>query len=251
MVKNNNESEMVKKMKKDLKPKLYFPIWNTIICSGPPLNLIFRYFLERDIKNPTIAIILTVIAVIWIIICWYLYVKEKNDFNKNWEEISIELQDLNLDEEPSKDIIGTILDILMTTTIASLILLIIFAFIAVVTKLNFLKFFVIFSLLVFLISAGGLIIVSSIQIISLIRVLIKGGKFKKALKRFILIYTLSFIILIIISFIVNKNLQWIQVILRSLLIAFPVFLSIEVIMFSKEIKKEYSLDTTTEENDSK
>jgi len=251
MVQDKNELEMVKKLKKDLKPKLYLPIWNTIICSGPPLNLIFRYFLVRDIKNPTAAIILTVIAMIWTIINWYWYVKERNDFNKNWEKISIELQTLNSQGEPSKDIIDTIFEILMITAIASLVMFFVFAAIGILTNLTFFKYLMLFSIIVLLITAGGLIIVSTILLFSFIRVVIKGGRLKKVLKRFILIYTLSFIILIIISFLIHKNPEWIKVILYSLLIALPIFLSTEVVIFYKAIKKEYSLNTSPDESDSK
>lgn len=78
----DDELEIVRELKEALKPDLYWPIWNTIICSGPPLNLIFRYFIEREIKDPTVAIILTVITTLWTIINWYWYVKERNDFKR-------------------------------------------------------------------------------------------------------------------------------------------------------------------------
>ncbi|MFL0248674.1 hypothetical protein [Candidatus Clostridium stratigraminis] len=251
MIQNNNELEIFKKLKKDLKPKLYWPIWNTIICSGPLLNLIFRYFLTRDMKNPTVAIILSVIAMIWTIIEWYWYVKERNDFNKNWGKVTIELQSLNIQDEPSKDIIGTIFDILMKTAIASLVLFFIFAAILIFAKYTFFKYLMIFSLLVFLLTAGGLIIVGTIMVFTFIRIIIKGGRLKEVLKRFILISTLSFIILIIINFIKYKNPEWIEAFLKSLLISLPTFLSIETFMLYKEIKKEYSLNTSPDEGDSK
>lgn len=96
MVQQKNELEIVKEFKKVLKPKLYWLIWNTIICSGPLLNLIFRYFIERSIKNPIVAIILTVIALIWVILNWYWYVKSRNDFKRDWQKISVELETLSL-----------------------------------------------------------------------------------------------------------------------------------------------------------
>ena len=82
MDQDNSESEIVKELKEVLKPSPFLPIWNTIICSGPPLNLIFRYFVERDIKDPTIAIILTVISIIVTVFSWYWYLKERNNFKK-------------------------------------------------------------------------------------------------------------------------------------------------------------------------
>lgn len=251
MAQDNNELVMVKKLKKDLKPKLYWPIWNTIICSGPPLNLIFRYFLVRDIKNPTVATILTVLAIVWIIINWYWYIKERNDFNKNWEKISIELHNLNLQEEPTKDRLDTIFDKLMITVIASLVMFFIFAAIVILAKLTFLKYLMLFSILVFLIAGGGLIIIGTILLFSFIRIVIKDRGLKKVLKRVTLIYTPSFIILIIISFIIHKNSEWIEVILYSLLITLSIFLSTEVLMIYKEIKKEYSSNTSPDECDSK
>ena len=251
MIKDNNELEMVKKLKKDLKPNLYLPIWNTIICSGPPLNLIFRYFLVRDIKNPTVAIIFTVLAMIWTIINWYWYIKERNDFNKNWEKFSIELLTLNPQEVPSKDIIDTIFEILMITAIASLVMFFVFAVIAILAKLTFLRYLALFSILVFLITCVGIIILSAIQLFKYIRIVIKDGRLKSVLKRFTLIYTLSFITLIIISFIIHKNPEWIEVILRSLSISFPIFMLTEVYIFYKEIKKEYTLNTSPHESDDK
>jgi hypothetical protein len=176
MVQDNNELEMVKKLKKDLKPKLYWPIWNTIICSGPPLNLIFRYFLVRDIKNPTAATILTVLGMIWTIINWYWYIKERNDFNKNWEKISIELHTLNPQEGPSKDIISTIFDILMITAIASLGLSLVFAAIVILAKLSLYIYLLLFCILIFIITGGVLIIVGTIQLFSIIRAMIKCGR---------------------------------------------------------------------------
>lgn len=237
-----------KKLEKDLKPKLYWPIWNTIICSGPPLNLIFRYFLIKDIKNPTSAIILTVIAMIWSIINWYWYVKERNNYNKSWEKTSVEFHALNPQEEHSKDIIGTIFDILMLTITTSLVMSIIFA-IAILAKLTFFKYLMLLSLLVFFITAGGLMIIGTIQLIRFIRIVIKGGRLKKVLRRVIVIYTLSFIILIIINFIIHKNLEWIEIAMHSVLITLPISVSTEVVMFCKEIKKDLSLNTSSEEDD--
>lgn len=248
MIQDNNELEIVKKMKNDLKPKLYWPIWTTIICSGPLLNLIFRYFIERDIKNPTAAVILTVIGMVWTILNWYWYVKDTNNFKKNWGKISAELHTLNLQEMPSKEIIDTIFDKLMITVIASLVMFFVFAAIVILGKLTFLKYFMLFCILIFLIAGGGLIIIGIIQLFSLIRIVIKCGRLKKVLKKFIIIYALSFFIVTIISFIIHKNPEWIKSIFNSLMITLPIFLSTEVVMFYKKIKQEYSLNSKREDD---
>ena len=179
MGEDSEKLQKINKLKKDLKPKLFWPIWNTIICSGPPLNLIFRYYLERDMKNPTAGIILTVIAMIWMVINWYWYVKERKDFKKNWEEILIELQDLDLQEDAPKDNMDTILHILEITAIASLVMFFIFAAITLLTKLSFFKYLMFLSILIFLISAIGLIIGSVIMIFSFLR---EVGSLKKVVE---------------------------------------------------------------------
>lgn len=50
--------------------------------SGPPSNILFDHFIVGDIQNPTIAIIMTIIAMTWLTLTWYWYVKEKKEFKK-------------------------------------------------------------------------------------------------------------------------------------------------------------------------
>jgi len=251
MVKDNNESEIVKEFKDVLKPKLYWPIWNTIICSGPPLNLIFRYFLERDIKNPTAAIILTVIAIIWTIINWYWYVKERNAFKKNWQKISAELETLNYKEKPSKDYIDIIFNTLQITAIASLVAFFIFAAITLFSKLSYFKYFALFSIIIFLLTVIGIIIVGFILFFSILKDLKKERRLKNVVKRFFLIFTLIFIIQMVLIFIMHKNLDWFKCLFYSLMMALPIDISTEAAIMYKELKKEFSMNTSSDESDSK
>ena len=251
MIQENNELEMIKTYKEVLKPNLFWPIWNTIICSGPPLNLIFRYFLERDIKNPTVAIILTVISMIWTIINWYWYVKERINFAKDWKVISAELEALNYKEKPSKDYVDIIFNGLQITAIASLVAFFIFFAIVLFFKLSYFKYFMLFSISIFLLTAIGIIIVFIIQFFSFLKEVKKEGRLKNVLIRFFLIFTLLFIIQMIFIFIMHKNLDWVSCLLTSLIMTLPVIISTEVAILCKEIKKEYSVNTSPDESDSK
>lgn len=249
MTEDNNELEMIRELEKDLKPKLYWPIWNTIICSGPPLNLLFRYFLEEDIKNPTAVTILTVIGTIWTILNWYWYVKEKKEFKNNWEKISIELQHLNYQEKPSKHIADKIFDVLIVTAIVSIVMFFVFAAITIINNLSILRYLMIFSLLIFFLAIAGIIIVSTVMLFSLFRELIKEVGLKKVLKGFILIYALTAIVLIIINFIIHKQLVWIQSLIYSLIITIPILFIYEAVVLYKELKKICLLNTSNDEDD--
>jgi len=239
MVQDENELETAKELKEILKPKLYWPIWNTIICSGPPLNLIFGYFLEGDVKNPTVTIILTVIATIWSIINWYWYVKERNNFKKDWQKISVELETLDFKEEPSKDYIDIIFNSLQITAIVSLVAFFIFAAIALFTKFSYFKYFALFSVLIFALAAIGIVIVSIILLFSLLKEVKKLGRLKNVLKRFFLIFTLLFIMQTILIFIMHKNLDWFTCFLSPLMVALPISISLEVIIIFKDIKNTW------------
>jgi vacuolar-type H+-ATPase subunit I/STV1 len=251
MVQDNYELETIKEFKKVLKPKLFWPIWNTIICSGPPLNLIFSYFLERDIKKPTAAIILTVIAIVWITINWYWYVKARNDFKKNWQKISVELETLNFKEKPSKNYIETIFNGLQITAIVSLVAFFTFVAIELFSKLSYFKYFALFSISIFLLTAIGIIIVSIILFVSFIKDVKKEGRLKNLLKRVFLIFTFLFIIQMIYILIMHKNPDWFVCLLYSLIMTLPVIISTEVAIIYKEIKKEYPMIDSPDESDIK
>jgi hypothetical protein len=251
MVQDSYELETIKEFKKVLKPELFWPIWNTIICSGPPLNLIFRYFLERDIKNPTAAITLTVIAIVWITINWYWYVKARNDFKKNWQKISVELETLNFKEKPSKNYIETIFNSMQITAIVSLVAFFIFVAIELFSKISYFEYFALFSISIFLLTAIGIIIVGIILFFSFIKDAKKRGGLKNLLKRFFLIFTLLFIIQMISILIMHKNPDWFICLLYSLLMTLPVIISTEVVIIYKEIKKEYPIIDSPDESDIK
>ncbi|MBU3200301.1 hypothetical protein LL037_18650 [Clostridium estertheticum] len=82
MIEDKDELQMSNELIKMFKPKLFLPVWTTVICSGLPLNLLFDHFIVGDIKNPTISIIMTIIAMTWLTFIWYWYVKEKKEFKK-------------------------------------------------------------------------------------------------------------------------------------------------------------------------
>ena len=82
MIEDKDELEISNVLMKLLKPKLFLPVWTTVICSGPPLNLLFSHSLEGGIQNPTITIITNIIAMTWLTLIWYWYVKEKKEFKR-------------------------------------------------------------------------------------------------------------------------------------------------------------------------
>jgi hypothetical protein len=238
MIQDDDELEIVRELKEALKPDLYWPIWNTIICSGPPLNLIFRYFIEREIKDPTVAIILTVITTLWTIINWYWYVKERNNFKKNWQEISKELETLNYKEKPSKDYMDIILNSMQITAIVSLVAFFIFVAIALLSELSYVRYFALFSIAIFVLTSIGMIIIGIIQLFNILKELKKERRLNNVLKRFFLIFTLLFIIQVILTFTMHKNLDWFECIFYPLMMTIPIVIATEVVIIYKEIKKK-------------
>jgi hypothetical protein len=101
MLEDNDELQISNELIKLLKPKLFLPVWNTVICSGPPLNLLFSHFLEGGIQNPTITIITNIIAMTWLTLIWYWYVKEKKEFKKYEKKIPMAIHYLISQEKSS------------------------------------------------------------------------------------------------------------------------------------------------------
>lgn len=238
MIQDDNELEMVREFNEVLRPKLYLPIWNTIICSGPPLNLIFRYFIEREIKDPTVAIILTIITTLWAIINWYWYVKERNDFKKNWKEISKELETLNYKEEFSKDYMDIIFNSMQITAIVSLVAFFIFVAITLLSEISYVRYFALFSIAIFVLTSIVMIIIGVIQLFNIFKELKKARRLKNVLKRFFLIFTLLFIIQVILTFTMHKKLDWFEFIFYPLMMTIPIVIATEVAIIYKEIKKK-------------
>ena len=249
MDQDNNESEIVKELKEVLKPSPILPIWNTIICSGPPLNLIFRYFVERDIKDPTIAIILTIISIIVTVFSWYWYLKERKDFKKNWDEISLELETIDYNEKPTKDYIDKIFYVLQITAIVSIVAVIISLAITIMFKIAFLEYFALFSLLIFLLSGIGIMLIGIKYIFSFIKYLKEEKRLINVLKRFLLIFTIIFIIQMIRIFILHQNINWVERLLFSFMMTFPIIFYIEISIAYKKIKADLSMVTETDESD--
>lgn len=238
MIQDDDELEIGRELKEALRPKLYLPIWNTIICSGPPLNLIFRYFIEREIKDPTVAIILTIITTLWAIINWYWYVKERNDFKKNWKEISKELETLNYKKEFSKDYMDIIFNSMQITAIVSLVAFFIFVAITLLSEISYVRYFALFSIAIFVLTSIVMIIIGVIQLFNIFKELKKARRLKNVLKRFFLIFTLLFIIQVILTFIMNKNIEWFECIFYPLMMTIPIAIATEVAIIYKEIKKK-------------
>lgn len=238
MIQDDDELEIGRELKEALRPKLYLPIWNTIICSGPPLNLIFRYFIEREIKDPTVAIILTIITTLWAIINWYWYVKERNDFKKNWKEISKELETLNYKEEFSKDYMDIIFNSMQITAIVSLVAFFIFVAITLLSEISYVRYFALFSIGIFVLTSIVMIIIGVIQLFNIFKELKKARRLKNVLKRFFLIFTLLFIIQVILTFTMHKKLDWFEFIFYPLMMTIPIVIATEVAIIYKEIKKK-------------
>lgn len=238
MIQDDNELEMVREFNEVLRSKLYLPIWNTIICSGLPLNLIFRYFIEREIKDPTVAIILTIITTLWAIINWYWYVKERNDFKKNWKEISKELETLNYKEEFSKDYMDIIFNSMQITAIVSLVAFFIFVAITLLSEISYVRYFALFSIAIFVLTSIVMIIIGVIQLFNIFKELKKARRLKNVLKRFFLIFTLLFIIQVILTFTMHKKLDWFEFIFYPLMMTIPIVIATEVAIIYKEIKKK-------------
>jgi len=253
MAKDNNEVEIVEEFKEILKPKIFWPIWNTILCSAPPVYLILSYFIFQDIKNPTFTVILTVIALIWNSINWYWYVKERIDFKKNWPDILVELETIDNYEITPKKYTDTIFDKLKIIALASLLALMIFVVITLLTKLSLFKYLVIISLLILLLSGLGIGIYGIVIFFSFLKEVKNAGRLKIVLIKFLLIYTVSFVIQIIVKFIMHKYLDWFGCLLNSLPATILITMYTEFSHIFKEIKKslkeKYSDETVSGEND--
>ncbi len=82
MFKDNNELQISKEFIQALKPRMFFPIWATVICSGPPLNLYVDLFFTDPPQYTMVEIIMTVIGITWLTLSWYWYIREKKRFEK-------------------------------------------------------------------------------------------------------------------------------------------------------------------------
>jgi hypothetical protein len=101
MIEDKDELQVSNELMKILKPKLFLPVWTTVICFGPPLNLLFDHFIVGDSKNSNIAIIITIIAMTWLTLIWYWYFKERKEFQKYEKKIPMAIHYLFSQEKSS------------------------------------------------------------------------------------------------------------------------------------------------------
>jgi len=65
-----------------LRPKLFFPISTTVVCSGPILKLGWSLFINKETVSLKLDIILAVFCVILIVYTWSRFKKELQVFKK-------------------------------------------------------------------------------------------------------------------------------------------------------------------------
>ncbi len=82
MIEDKDELKTSKAFIKVLKPKLFLPIWTTVICFGPPLNLYIDFFLTEPPQYTIAEIIMSVLGISWLTLNWYWYMREKKRFEK-------------------------------------------------------------------------------------------------------------------------------------------------------------------------
>ena len=140
--------------------------------------------------------------------------------------------------QPTKNIIGAILDILIISTIASLAICLVFSVIGKFAKLSFMTSWAGVCFLISLITGGVLITIASILLILYIIDKIKRGELKKLFKKYIKTFAIVFIIVMVICFIKYNNLEWISIFRYSLLITLFQVIKTEAAAFRKEIEQE-------------
>ena len=155
----------------------------------------------------------------------------------------------------TKYIIGTILNILLIAVVISLVMCLVLGVIGNIAKLSFMISLAGFCFLLFLITAGVLISICIILLITFIIDIVKRDGLKKLLKKHVKTFTLPFFILMVINFIKYKNLEWIEAFQYSLLITLFLIFKTEVDMINKELEKELekenSLNDYSDEIDKK
>jgi hypothetical protein len=82
MIEDNDEQQSIKEFIKARKPRLFLPIWTTVICSGPPLNLYIDLFLTDPPRYTQAEIIMSIFGISWLTLIWYWYIREKKKFKK-------------------------------------------------------------------------------------------------------------------------------------------------------------------------
>ena len=82
MIEDNDEQQTIIEFIKALKPRLFLPIWTTVICSGPPLNLYVDLFLTDPPQYTQTENNMSIYGISRLTLNWYWYIREKKKFKK-------------------------------------------------------------------------------------------------------------------------------------------------------------------------
>lgn len=82
MIEKKDSHQFINDLLRVIKPKWSHPIVTTIICSGPPLNLLFDFLAIKEDENPKVTIVLTIISISFAIYVWFSFIKKKQRFNE-------------------------------------------------------------------------------------------------------------------------------------------------------------------------
>jgi len=148
------------------------------------------------------------------------------------------LETLNYKEKPSKDYMDIILNSMQITAIVSLVAFFIFVAITLLSELSYVRYFALFSIGIFVLTSIVMIIIGVIQLFNIFKELKKERRLNNVLKRFFLIFTLLFIIQMILTFTMHKNIDWFECIFYPLMMTIPIVIATEVAIIYKEIKKK-------------
>jgi len=150
----------------------------------------------------------------------------------------------------TKNIIGTILSIVIITWTVSLVMLIVFGAIGKLAKLSFMTSLGRVCLFTFMIALGVMMPIAIILLICFIIDEIKRDGLKKLLKRLLKTLTPLFIIVLVINFFKHKKLEWIDSLFYSLTITLIMFFKTEIDIFNEKREQEYSLNASSDKSDS-
>ncbi len=101
MIEDMDEQKTNIEFVKALKPRLFLPIWTTIICSGPPLNLFVDLYLTDPPHYTQAEIIMSIFGISWLTLIWIWYIREKKRFKKLKILIPKVIHYYYLQDEPS------------------------------------------------------------------------------------------------------------------------------------------------------
>ncbi|MBL4937849.1 hypothetical protein JK636_19255 [Clostridium sp. YIM B02515] len=138
----------------------------------------------------------------------------------------------------TQNIIGTILGMLIITSIAAVLICLVFSVIGKFGKLSFMTSLAGLCFSIFLIIAGVLAPVLIIILTSFVIDAIRRDGFKKLFIRFLMIFTVAFILIAVFYLIKYKSFEWTKSSLYSLVITLSLFFKAEVDIFIKEKDKE-------------